>query len=330
VYAWSVHRVLAFDGKFPVTIATSSQRHLFTVVIASLCDEARSELLRRACESVRTMADGLDYSILVVANGQRTSPSVLDWLQARPDVRLVRLRTGSYPLARRVGAELADCEFLAFLDDDDELLPRTLGKKVAEFRQHPEIDVLVSDGLRINGPKETNILPPLEARSDDLIETMMHTGWGACALTLRTRNVDLSVFDTETRHLEWTLTTLRLASRYRFGLLDEPTYRYYEDTPNSLWKSSEHVLTAPKVWRQLSLCYAGTRYEDIVLRRFGRACHGASWENARRGDLREAWRLQLEALKSPGGIAILPSLVKLLGVSLYTLAAREDQAKEGR
>jgi hypothetical protein len=273
------------------------------------------------------MADGLDYSILVVANGPRVSPGVLDWLATRSDVRVIRLRTGSHPLARRVGAEMADCEFLGFLDDDDELMRGTLAKKVEQFRQHPEIDVLVTDGLRINGPSETRIFPPPEARSTDLVETMMRTGWGACALTLRMQNIDLSAFDTETRHLEWTLTTLRLASRYRFGFIDEPTYRYNEDTPNSLSKSSEHSLAAPDVWRQLSRCYAGTGYEDIVQRRYGRACHGASWEHARRGNLNEAWRLHLEALKSPGGGALLPFSVKLLLASMRGLFSRGDSAK---
>src|SRR5258705_12884912 len=92
--------------------AMSSARRLFTVVIASLCDDARSELLRRACDSVRAMAGDRDYSIIVVANGTRVSTRVLDWLALRSDVHIIRLRSGSHPLARRVGAEMADCEFL--------------------------------------------------------------------------------------------------------------------------------------------------------------------------------------------------------------------------
>src|SRR6188508_2342312 len=88
--------------------SATSMKCLFTVVIASLCDEARSELLKRACNSVRAMAKGYDYSILVVANGSRVSSSVTDWLGKQPDVRLIRLRSGSHPLARRVGAEIAE------------------------------------------------------------------------------------------------------------------------------------------------------------------------------------------------------------------------------
>lgn len=304
-----------------VSPTSSSARRLFTVVIASVCDEARAELLKRACESVRAMAADYDYSILVVANGPRVSSSVLDWLATRPDVRVIRLRSGSHPLARRVGAEMADSEFLAFLDDDDELMPNTLARKIAQFRQHPEIDVLVTDGLRVNGSTATKIFPPPEARCADLVETMMRAGWGACALTLRAQNIDLSAFDAEFRHMEWTLTTLELARRHQFGFLDEPMYRYYETTPNSLSKSAEHNLAAPEVWRRLSKGYSGTRYDAAVRRRYGSECHNASSEYARQGKMRDAWRLHAGSLRSPGGVAFAPFSAKLLFASLRRLFA---------
>ena len=285
---------------------------MFTVVIASLCDDARSELLKRACASVNASAQGLDCSIVVVANGPRVSPSVIEWLATQPDIRVVSLRSGSHALARRVGAEMADCEFLAFLDDDDELMPGTLPRKLAEFRRCPEIDLLVTDGMRINGSAETKIFPPPEARHPDLIETMMRASWGACAVTLRLSNIDLSAFDPEFRHMEWTLTTLKLASRHRVGYLDEPTYRYYETTPNSLSKKAEHNLALPEVWRRLSMSYAGTRYEATVRRRYGTVCHDVSWQCAHMGRMRDAWRLHGQSLRSPGWLTHLPFTVKLL------------------
>jgi glycosyltransferase involved in cell wall biosynthesis len=307
----------------------SSGGRLFTVVIATLCNDARGELLKRACDSVRAMAGDCDYSIIVVANGPRVSSRVLDWLATRSDIRVIRLRSGSHPLARRVGAEMADSEFLAFLDDDDELLPNTLALKVAHFRQHPEIDVLITDGLRVSDSTITRIYPPLEARSADCVETMMRASWGAGALTLRAQNVDLSAFDAELRHMEWTLTALELARRHRLGFLDEPTYRYYETTPNSLSKMAEHTLAGPEVWRRLSKGYAGTRYYAATRRRYGVMCHNASWECARQGRMRDAWRLHAESLRSPGGVAFVPFFVKLLFASLRRLV-RPTLSKEAR
>jgi hypothetical protein len=265
------------------------------------------------------MAGNHDYSIIVVANGPRVSSSMLDWLENRADVHVIRLRSGSHPLARRVGAEFANCEFLAFLDDDDELMPNTLAPKITYFRQHPEIDVLVTDGLRVSDSKVSKIFPPPEARYADFVETMIFTGWGACSLTVRTRNIDLSAFDAEMRHMEWTLTALELARRYRIGFLDEPTYRYYETTPNSLSKSVEHNLAAPRGWRRLTISYAGTPYEALVRRRYGTMCHYASWGCAREGNMRAAWRFHAESMCSPGGVAFIPFSAKLILLSLRRL-----------
>jgi glycosyltransferase involved in cell wall biosynthesis len=296
---------------------------LYTVVIASLCDDARAARLKRACESVRAAAGDIDYSILIVANGPRVSSSVLDWLATRSDVRVIRLRSGSHPLARRVGAEMADSEFLGFLDDDDELLPDTVGRKIAYFREHPDVDVFVTDGLRVNGSTVTTVFPPPESRRSDLIEVMMGVGWGACSLTLRMQKVDLSAFDPQLRHLEWTLSALELARRYKPGFLDEPTYRYYADTPGSLSKSAEHCIAPPEVWRRLSRSYAGTRYDRAVRRRYGRVCHNASWEHAQRGSMGDAWRLHAESLLSPGGGEFLFFSASLLWTSMRRLFSRQ-------
>lgn len=265
------------------------------------------------------MANGHDYSIIVVANGPRVSQEVLDWLATRGDTRSIRLKSGSHALARRVGAEMAESEFLAFLDDDDELLPNTLAPKIEHFRRNPDVDVLVTDGWRVKGDRITKIFPPPEARADDLVETLMRAGWGACSLTLRAGNIDLSVLDAEFSHMEWTLTTLKLARRYRFAFLDEPTYRYHEDTPNSLSKKPEHIVAAPDVWRRLSVDYAGTRYYPIIRRRYGTECFNAAWQHAQQGRMREAWRFYGKSWRSPGRIARARFFARLLVASVRRL-----------
>ena len=141
------------------------------------------------------------------------------------------------------------------------------------------------------------------------------------ALEIIARNIDLAVFDTNIRHMEWTLTTLELARRHKVVFLDERTYRYYEDTPNSVSKSIEHALAMPEVWRRLSEGYAGTPYDAVVRRRYGTACHYVSWECVRQGKVRDAWRLHAESLRSPGGMAFVPFSVKLAFASLRQLFA---------
>jgi glycosyltransferase involved in cell wall biosynthesis len=261
------------------------------------------------------MAGQFPYSIMVVANGASVSSQVLDWLEARSDVRVVRLRSGSHPLARRVGAELADSEFLAFLDDDDELLPGTLAEKLDYFRENPEVDVLVTDGFRVHAGTTTRILPATSDRGSDVIEAMMRASWGAAAMTLR-RSVDLQAFDAELRHMEWTFTALALARRFRVGFLDRPTYRYYEDTQNSLSKSDAHAVAAPEVWRRLVACYAGTRYETQMRRRHARECHYASRAYLRQGQLLNAWKMHAKSMGSADAVSFVRFTARLLLATL--------------
>ncbi len=305
-------------------IASRGGRPVLTVVIASMCNEARFEQLKRACDSVRDMARGHAYRIIVVANGARVSDDVMEWLGSRADVRSVRLTSGSYPLARRVGAELADSEFLAFLDDDDEFLPDTFAVKLAYFREHPDVDVLVTDGLRVDGSIVTPIFPTPGQLPPDTVDAMMSLAWGACSLTLRAKAIDLSVFDPQFRHFEWTLAALLLARTYRFGFLQTPTYRYYADTPNSLSKHFEFATASPDLWSRLLEAYTRTPYVARIGRRYRLECHYVSWEFAKRGLFAKAWSYHVRSLAGPDGARYLPFTLKLLVYPVWNVFHRTE------
>jgi len=184
--------------------------------------------------------------------------------------------------------------------------------------------VLVTDGLRVNGSVVTKIFPSPAPRYADLVDRMLHAGWGAGALTLRTQRIDFSAFDPAFRHMEWTLTALLLARSYRVGFLDEPTYRYYEANAGSLSKNPAHKLAAPAVWRRLLKTYEGTRYESTVRRRYGSLCHSTSWECVLQGKLGQAWRLHFESVKFPGGLAYVAYSVRLAMVTLHGLLIKRN------
>ncbi|MCU0759897.1 MAG: glycosyltransferase family 2 protein [Steroidobacteraceae bacterium] len=93
----------------------------------------RAALLRRALESV--FAQGfVDHEVLVVDDASTDDTAAL--LAGWPDPRLRVLRqpaAGGGPRARNRGIEASRGEFVAFLDDDDEWLPRKLALQVARF-----------------------------------------------------------------------------------------------------------------------------------------------------------------------------------------------------
>ena len=84
--------------------------------------------------------------------------------------------------------------------------------------------------------------------------------------------------------MEWTLTALELARRHQFGFLDEPTYRYYETTPEFIVEECR-AQSSPR-----RRCGADCRRDTRVLATTPPCgavtepmCHNVSWECARQG-----------------------------------------------
>jgi hypothetical protein len=270
-----------------------------TVVIASACAEERGALIRRACASVLAGNDGLGR-VLVVANGPTCAPEIVSWLVREPGVELIRLKSGSHPLARRVGAELAATDYISFLDDDDEYLSDSLWLRVSFLDTHPDVDVLVTNGLAVNGTDEIKIIPPSSTLSTDpIVQTFQH-GWQSAMLTLRRDSVDLSVLDPELRHFEWTYTALLLALSCKIAVQDVLTFRYY-CTPGSLSQTDAHLLAEPEFWRRALSKLRGSTHESLARVRLGQAYHDAAAFLSSKGALRDAVRYHVRGLACPGG-----------------------------
>jgi hypothetical protein len=223
-----------------------------------------------------------------------------------------------------MGAELADSEFLAFLDDDDEFLPDTFAAKLAYFREHPEVDVLVTDGLKVDGSIVEPIFPPAGQLPADTVDALMSLAWGACSLTLRARAIDLSVLDPQFRYFEWTLTVLLLARKHSIGFLQASTYRYYADTPDSLSKHLEFASATPGLWSRVLEAYTGTPYVAKIRRRYLLECDYVARQFAERGMFADAWSYHVRSLASPDGVRYLRFTPRLLAYPLWSLFRRSE------
>lgn len=102
-----------------------------SVVIPSFDSES---LLRRALTSVLTQT-AQDFEIIVIDDGSQAPPHAITKLDAR--IRLVSQRNRGVSIARNVGVDVADGEYIAFLDQDDEWLPHKLELQMAHVQTHP-------------------------------------------------------------------------------------------------------------------------------------------------------------------------------------------------
>jgi glycosyltransferase involved in cell wall biosynthesis len=117
----------------------------------------RPELVGRALRSVFAQTHE-ELEVIVVVDGP--NPETMTVLSRIADPRL-RVLQNEVPLgpgaARNAGAELAKGEWLAFLDDDDEWLPRKLERQLGVAS--PDEPVLITCRCRVVTPQATYIWP---------------------------------------------------------------------------------------------------------------------------------------------------------------------------
>jgi len=108
----------------------------------------RAELLRRALRSVLAQTE-TDIEVIVVVDGD--DPPTIAVLQGEPDPRLkyiVQPVKGGAAHARDMGVDASQSDWVAFLDDDDEWLPRKLELQLAAAPAQPAmISVLSQVGV---------------------------------------------------------------------------------------------------------------------------------------------------------------------------------------
>lgn len=133
----------------------------------------RAHLIKRALDSVLAQTR-LPAQIIVVddASSDGTPDAAQAWAEEHGFPVLVEvLDTNSGPAAaRNRGIELADTEFIAFLDSDDEYLPETLARLMTGFDTCPEAVLSFADATVIINEtrRETraHLRPHLNVSSD--------------------------------------------------------------------------------------------------------------------------------------------------------------------
>lgn len=287
----------------PDLVTSDSAKPGVTVIIATALAPHRAALLDRAIESARAQAAVTE--IVVVVNGERFDRAALARLQARAELRVEYLKVGSYPAAQRRGRELVTQPFFCYLDDDDELLPGSVDRRL-ELALSSGADVVVGNGYRSINGADVPFCRRLPDRGDDLAMAMFNENWFAsCAPLFNTASVTLDFFDGHTKYLEWTLILFKLlAAGKRFDFVPHFGFRIY-DTATSLSKDEQGVFAAPEVLHAVLKLDPSPQVRRQVRTRLARAHHVCAEVELRRGRYVSAWRHHLKSLAYPGGLAYL-------------------------
>ena len=281
----------------------------------------RGPLLRRALQSVLTQAR-VETVPIVVFNGPRRDLALVREVKGDARVRTLEFERADLPAALLAGRRLVSEPWFAELDDDDELLPGALERRVRELESRPERGAVVTNGVRRGDARDTVHITDIDAVAADPVRALLTQNWLLPGSWLcRTDAVPGSVFEGIPRYLECTYLAIRLASVTGLTFIDEPTVVYHEDTPCSESKSPQYVLGQEAALRRIMELELPPEVRRWFKGQLGRACWAAAMVLAERGDVRGAGRQGLRALTYPGGWRRLPRLLPVTRRLLRTKRA---------
>ena len=120
-------------------------KHLPAFTAPELLDKAIASVVKQVYQNWE----------LCIADDASTDPAIRvtlqRWADREPRIRVVfREANGQVSRATNTAADSAGGEFLAFLDQDDEITPDALGEVALYLTAHPETDVVYSDDDKID------------------------------------------------------------------------------------------------------------------------------------------------------------------------------------
>jgi glycosyltransferase involved in cell wall biosynthesis len=270
------------------------------VLVPTLGSQARAASLRRALATILSQ-ERVRARPIVVFNGPQIDKSLLDEIGRLPDVRISALPDANLPAALCEARRLVESDWLAALDDDDELLPSALARRVAILEARPECAAVVTNGIRRGRHGDELHLRPDDAIENAPMQAMLVKNWMLAGCWLCGSDaLPESVFARMPRYLENTYLALALAGSVRIAFdLGEPTLIHNLDTRNSTSASADYRLGQEAALRRILELDLPPEVRREYERRLGAACWSAAAMHAQRGELSVAWRLVLRSLAYP-------------------------------
>ncbi len=281
------------------------------VVIATLCEAKRTEQLLRAIRSIQDQ-EGVDPEIILVVNGTRFDPELLETMRARADLRVVYQEEGNLPKAIWTGRTQVTRDYFAFLDDDDEYIKDRLRGGLDILEADPSVDVVVSNGVRIFGGVQEPIYTSMEACKADPLKDLFNQSWlNSSSGIYRTSSVPPDFFSDMQKYFEWTSIAFKMAAQKKVAFREEYVNRIH-DTPGSLSKTLDFILAVEPFLLKLLELDLRPELRRALSIKLSSAYHDISDMYLYRGNLVKAWRYHIKSMRGGHGMRYLFYTRKLI------------------
>jgi len=193
----------------------------------------RAQSLERCIASVLVQDRQAD-EIIVVDDGSTDGTAEL--LEAYPQVIYRRQNNCGVSAARNAGIRASSCDWIAFLDSDDEWLPEKLEKQLAAVRKQPGYRLVHSDEIWIRRGVRVNPMRKHAKAGGDIFFNCLPLCVISPSAVLVQRSLlgETGCFDENLPACEDYDLWLRICSHYPVLYLDEPLLIKYGGHPDQL------------------------------------------------------------------------------------------------
>ena len=281
----------------------------------------RRHLLGRSVKSVLNQTYQ-DYELIIVDDGSTDdTEKVVQNFNSEKIKYIKHPKNKGIPAARNTGIRLAEGDYIAFQDDDDEWMPEKLERQInAYINESPEVGVVYTQYNLIDIHNKP--LPQLKVaqREGYIFGQLLNENHIPPQTSLIRKECfsKVGMFDERfLRMQDWELF-LRISQHYRFKFIDEPLVTVY-DQPGGQHEKFERIIASLK--RVLDMYYSQIKQDRKTLAKYYYRIANLSCTI---GKLNQGRLYFLKSLRAyPLDIVIIGAfLVSLLGDKTYnTIAA---------
>ncbi len=268
----------------------------------------RAKLISRSIGSVLSQ-DFSDLELLIIDDGSADDTEKI--VRGFPDRRIRYVRNAKNKgaaFSRNLGIKLAEGDYIAFQDSDDEWLPHKLKKQVRIFEEvSPKADIVYTNMLRVS-PDKTEVVRPETIKPEDgiiykdaLDNKVRSIGIQTALFKRRCFELAGGFDETFPRWIDFEFFIN--VSRYSlFYHLDEETVKWNE-TAGSISLSRDSLIIARKL-------LVDKYYDDFL--RYGKRCaladhlYGIGHALCQKGEMKEGRKYIFRAIR------VCPNFVKAL------------------